>query len=183
MKKIFTSDWHLGHKRIITPDFSDRPWDTVEEMDAAIIENMFTGLKKNDMIFFLGDLYWNNQSFWKMYNQLPKGVRFIWVLGNHDNKIAKQHYAHFESISHMAETKIMGNHVVLCHYPMASWSRSHYNSFQLYGHHHLNGHHEPTVFGKQLNVNLEFHNYMPWTEEEIVEYMSHRPDNPDLVRR
>lgn len=184
MKKLFTSDWHLGHRRAVE-DFGHRPYSSVEEMDDAIIENMFTGIKKNDMIFFLGDLYWNIDSFWKMYNQIPKGVRFFWILGNHDEKQAKQHFRHFEKVDHLMETKIAGNHVVMCHYPMRSWNRSHYNSWQLYGHHHIGGHYEPDSkeLGKQLNVNLEYHDFKPWTEEEIEAYMSRRPDNFDLIRR
>ena len=182
MKKIFTSDWHLGHNRVIH-DFGERPFSSVEEMDNTIIDNMFSGLKKNDMIYFLGDLYWNIDSFWKMYNQIPNGVRFFWIIGNHDHKQVKQHYAHFELITPMMDTKIQGNHVVLCHYPMTTWNRSHHGSWQLFGHHHKGGHVEPNVIGKQLNVNVEYHDYKPWTEEEIVEYMKSRPDNFDYIQR
>jgi len=77
--------------------------------------------------------------------------------------------------------------VVLCHYPMLTWNKSHYNSFMLYGHHHTNSNGTAELAykaeGKMLNVNVEFHNYMPWSEEEVIEYMSHRPDNWDLIRR
>jgi len=182
MRKFFSSDWHLGHKRVVH-DFGQRPFSSVEDMDDTIIKNMFSGLKKNDMFFFLGDLYWERDSFWKMYNQIPDGVRFFWITGNHDAKQVKQHYAHFEVITPMMETKIQGHHAVLCHYPMMTWNRSHYNSFQLYGHHHKGGHWEPENLGKQLNVNVEYHDYKPWTEDEIVEYMSNRPNNFDYIQR
>lgn len=180
--KFFTSDWHLGHKRVVH-DFGQRPFSSVEEMDNTIIENMFSGRKKGDMIFFLGDLYWNRDSFLKMYNKIPKGVRFYWIIGNHDNKQVAQHRGHFELITPMMETKVQGNHIVLCHYQMTAWNRSHHNSWQLYGHYHKGGHTEGTPVGKQLNVNLEYHNYKPWTEEELIEHMNRRPDNFDYIPR
>lgn len=183
-RKYFTSDWHLGHKRFVEK-FGSRPFSSTEEMDDTIIENMFTGKRKGDMIYFLGDLYFDIASFEKMYNQIPNGVRFFWVLGNHDEKLFMKHIKQFEKIIPMMETKIQGNHVVLCHYPMQTWNRSHYNSWQLFGHHHIGGHFEPGSerLGKQLNVNLEYHDFKPWTEDEVVEYMEGRPDNFDLIQR
>ena len=70
---------------------------------------------------------------------------------------------------------------------MMTWSRSHYNSWQLFGHHHVNA--EGTNFinetaqGKMLNVNLEFNNYKMFNENDIVEIMEKKPDNFDLIRK
>lgn len=177
--KWFSSDWHLGHKRVI--EFANRPFKDIKEMDEVIIENMIKPLKKGDDFYFLGDLYWDPQSFWKFFNQVPKGIRLHWIIGNHDDRYIMNHVGQFAEITPMMDVKFLGQHAVICHFPMMSWNRSHYNSFMLFGHHHVNGHAMPTIQGKMLNVNCEFNNFKPWSENDIVEYMSHRPDNFDYI--
>ena len=57
MSKIyFTADLHFGHRTIIRYD--DRPFRTVEEMDAAIIKNWNRKVNKDDVVYILGDISW-----------------------------------------------------------------------------------------------------------------------------
>jgi len=181
--QYFSSDWHLGHSKTI--EFSNRPFKDIKEMDSMIISNMISPLKKGDDFYFLGDLAFDIPSAAKFFNQLPKGVKFFWILGNHE-RTAKEFQHYCIQQTPMKEIRIQKAHVTLCHYPMITWNRSHYNSWQLYGHHHISSHgHEKIPLlaaGKQLNVNLEFHDYKPWSEDEVVEYMSKRPDNWDIIR-
>lgn len=181
MSKWFSSDWHLGHKRVI--EFANRPFKNLKEMDDAIIDNMIAPLKKGDDFYFLGDLYWDAQSFWKFYNKFPKNVRFHWIIGNHDYNTIKNHEGQFAEITPLTEVKFLSQHAVLCHFPMMTWNRSHHGSFMLFGHHHVNGHVEPTLQGKMLNVNCEFNNFKPYSEEDVVEIMSHKPQNFDYIER
>lgn len=180
--KYFSSDWHLGHFRSI--EFSDRPFKTVEEMDETIIENMISPLKKGDELYFLGDMAFDIETAAKFFTRLKKGIKLFWILGNHE-RTAKhfQHYCIQQSL--MKEIRIQKNSTTLCHYPMITWNKSHYNAWQLYGHHHAKSHGFEKVpelaSGKQLNVNCEFHNYTPWHEDEIIEYMKNRPDNWDII--
>ena len=180
--QYFSSDWHLGHYRSI--QFSNRPFKDVDEMDSTIIHNMISPLKKGDDFYFLGDLAFNVASAAKFFNQLPKGVKFFWILGNHE-RTASHFIHHCVQQIPIKEIKIRGTSVTLCHYPMITWNKSHYNAWQLFGHHHVSSHGHDKIHhlasGKQLNVNLEFHDYKPWTEDEIVEYMESRPDNWDLI--
>lgn len=154
-------------------------------MNATIIKNMFSPLKKGDMFFFLGDLSWSKDGYWQIFNNLPDGVEFHWILGNHDLKEWKQWRSHVTSTSELRHINVQKNTVALCHYPMLTWNKSHYNSFQLYGHHHEAGYGsdrlQDMISGKQLNVNCEFHDYKPWHEDEIIEYMNKRGDNWDRI--
>ena len=50
----FTSDLHLGHRNIISLQY--RPFESVEEMDRALIDNFNSVVKKNDTVFILGDI-------------------------------------------------------------------------------------------------------------------------------
>ena len=108
------------------------------------------------------------------------------MLGNHE-KGWEQHKRFCSSIERLDSTTINGNHVVMCHYPMITWDRSHFNAWQLFGHHHNKSYGFKEIveksIGKTLNVNIEFHDYKPWSEEEIIEYMNTRPDNWDLIRK
>jgi calcineurin-like phosphoesterase family protein len=49
----FTSDTHFGHNNILK--FCKRPWNTVEEMDEALINNWNAVVGTNDIVFHLGD--------------------------------------------------------------------------------------------------------------------------------
>jgi calcineurin-like phosphoesterase family protein len=62
---------------------------------------------------------------------------------------------------------------------MRTWHRSHYNSWQLYGHSH--GTLEP--IGKQWDIGIDNNNYYPLSFEDIEMIMNRRPDNPNLVYR
>ena len=49
----FTADFHLGHKNII--HYCNRPFETTEEMNQAILERLNACAKANDILYFLGD--------------------------------------------------------------------------------------------------------------------------------
>ena len=47
-KVWFTSDTHFGHKNVIP--YCNRPWETVEEMNEALINNWNSVVKENDIV-------------------------------------------------------------------------------------------------------------------------------------
>jgi len=56
--------------------------------------------------------------------------------------------------------------IVLCHYALKVWDRSHYNSLHLFGHSH--GHLE-NPSPNSLDVGVDCHNFKPYSIEEIIE--------------
>jgi len=150
-------------------------------MNETIISNMIAPLKKGDIFYFLGDFTFAPNLVTEFFARLPKGVQFIWIIGNHDNqKILTREGV--TQITPMKEIKISAHPVTLCHFPMRVWNKSHYNAWHLFGHlHDGEGHREFELVGKMLNVNCEFHNYKPWTEDEIIEYMETASNNFDLI--
>ena len=183
----FSSDWHLDHEAVWR--FSKRPFEDVEHMNNIILTNMFNPLKRGDNFFFIGDLSKYSNTVDKIYElAADKKIHFHWILGNHDYKIVKQYHRRdnkWVKIFDLKEIKRDGQSIFLSHYPMLTWNKSHYNSWLLYGHHHINSHGSEEVerfmTGKSLNVNCEFHNYHPWTLDEIKEYMKSRPNNWDYL--
>ena len=183
--KWFTSDWHLGHDNVVK--FSNRPFNDINEMNEKIILNTLSVLRPGDELYFLGDLAWRRYDLNTFFDKWPKNVNFHWIIGNHDRSWEpfKKRCA---SIDNAKKIHIGENTVILNHYPMFTWDKSHYNSWLLFGHHHRNSHgteivQEFMLKGKMLNVNLEFNNYMPYPEEEITKIMMSRPDNWDLINR
>lgn len=181
--KLFSSDWHLSHNNVI--NWSKRPFDSIEQMNDTIIQNMINATQGGDDFYFLGDLSWDQNVTKDFFARWPYNVNFHWILGNHEKKQWKKFESKCASISMLKEININKTMVVLCHYPMLTWNKSHYNSWMLYGHHHKNSHGREKIdklaTGKMLNVNVEFHHYNPWTEEELIQYMSKRPNNWDFI--
>jgi calcineurin-like phosphoesterase family protein len=182
--KYFTSDWHLSHNGIL--EFSKRPFENVEQMDNTIINNVLATVEGGDEIYFLGDLTWNHLTAERFFRQLPDNINFHWILGNHE-KGWQRYRKNCTSISYMKEVTINKHPVILCHYPMLTWNKSHYNSWHLFGHHHYksNGwrHIEKMTKGKMLNVNVEFNDYQMWSENQIEKYMNKRKDNWDYIKK
>lgn len=183
--KWFSSDWHLSHENVLA--WSSRPFKTIDDMNKVIIKNTINAVNPGDDFYFLGDLSWDQNVTKDFFAQWPYNANFHWILGNHEKKQWKQFESKCASISMLKEVNINKTKVVLCHYPMLTWNKSHYNSWMLFGHHHKNSHGSGVIDtltrGKMLNVNVEFHYFMPWSEKEVEEYMSKRPNNWDYIEK
>jgi calcineurin-like phosphoesterase family protein len=182
--KWFSSDWHLGHDNVMK--FSERPFENIDDMNEKIISNMLSVVNQGDELYFLGDLAWRVYALNKFFDRWPKRVNFHWILGNHD-KSWQSFKNRCTSVSEMKKTHIGNNTVILCHYPMLTWDKSHYNSWMLFGHHHRNSHGtievEKLTTGKMLNINLEFNNFMPYSEDQIATIMAEKDNNWDLIKK
>lgn len=58
---FYISDCHFGHKNIIAYD--QRPFFSVEEMDAAMIQNWQKVVSDNDTVYILGDFCWGKCNY------------------------------------------------------------------------------------------------------------------------
>lgn len=171
----FTSDEHYGHQKII--EYSNRPFDSVEEMDQRIIDNHNEVVGKTDLTIHAGDftLWKNVTGIYEKYVNNLNGYH-VFLRGSHDYWL-KGRPMH-EIWERNVKVKGKNYYFVVCHYAMKTWARSHYNSFQLFGHSH--GTLEPV--GKQWDVGVDNNNFYPLSGDQIVEIMEKRPDNPNLVR-
>lgn len=180
--KYYTSDFHLAHPGIIK--LSDRPFKTIEEMDAVITRNMFD-LSPGSHLYILGDIAWNQEALVKFLNQKPKSIHLHLITGNHDRRLGNLNKfvrkGGFESVVQAQYLEDEGCKLFLLHYPMGCWNKSfHQKSFNLYGHIHKNTPQWKPV-GKQMNVNCEYHDYKPWSIDQIIEYMEDMPENWEIA--
>ena len=83
---LFTSDLHLGHKNILK--LCNRPFSSIEEMDAVLIENWNRKVHKNDQVYILGDLMYRNEKLPEEYLRQLNGKKHL-ITGNHDRAWVK----------------------------------------------------------------------------------------------
>ena len=155
-----------------------RDFDTTEEMNERMIENINDCVGENDILFHLGD--WSFGGFENIlefrYRINCKNIHLI--LGNHDHHIESNKddvRKYFASVNHYLEVTVgknsstsMATKLVLCHYPIVSWNQMRKNSYMLHGHQHLKG---DLRFGngKKMDVGMcGSPEFRPYSLEEIV---------------
>jgi len=174
----FTSDEHYYHKNII--DYSDRPFSSLDEMHEVLIQNHNKVVKPTDTVYHLGDFSFdtNINTVFEHISRL-QGLN-IFLKGSHDywqRDFSRKFKTKFHEI---LDIKCGDNYIVLCHYCMLTWPRSHYGSWHLFGHHH--GQFTGNV-GKSYDVGVDSNGYKPVSIDELVEIMKTRPDNINLLKR
>lgn len=134
--KFYTADTHFGHSNII--NFENRPFSSVEEMDAKLITNWNRKVKSKDDIYILGDFcYYRNPD--EVSNLLSKlnGHKHL-IVGNHDQFLNRAEFDRnlFDSIKDIdiVHESLAGNNygIVLCHYPIQVWYKQHYGYLHFY---------------------------------------------------
>jgi calcineurin-like phosphoesterase family protein len=136
---FFTADEHYGHTNIIK--FCDRPFASIEEMDAEIIKRHNELVGSQDVVIHAGDFTLTKKPFAENY------IR-----------------------------RLNGTHIF--HFAMRVWPRSHFNSWQLYGH----SHGKLPPIGKQWDIGVDNSDFYPVSFNKICEIMADRPDNSNFVK-
>ena len=129
----YISDLHFSHKNCLSYD--NRPFNTIKEMNEALINNWNSVVTNEDTVYILGDMFWcNAEESIEILKRLNGKKRLI--KGNHDRCHDNQFKKYFEKISDYAEINDNGRKVVLCHYPIPCFKNHFYNWYHLYGHVH-----------------------------------------------
>ena len=102
------------------------------------------------------------------------------VPGNHDKQIRKL-TEEFSWLSNLAEISIHGQPIVICHYAMRVWNRSHHGAWHLYGHSHGNLPDTPTSLS--MDVGVDTHDFRPWHFDEINLLMTEKAKRLNELRR
>ena len=184
MDIFFSADHHFNHQGII--HFCDRPWKNIWAMNEELVQRWNQTVSPGGLVYYLGDFGFGTGKTYgtlgidEILDKLNGQIYFIH--GSHDKPIEKLYKAGHPKIvklESLAELVIDGQQVVLCHYAMRVWRKSHFDSWHLYGH----SHGQLPAIGKSLDVGVDGHNFYPWNWNEIKEYMSNRPHNLNYVDR
>jgi calcineurin-like phosphoesterase family protein len=133
------ADLHLSHAgvtRFLRADGTKlRPWDTPEEMDAALIERWNSVVEEFDRVYILGDVAINKRAL-PLLDQL-NGKKVI-VLGNHDIFGAKEYLKYVDDVR---GSKVVdgpeGPRAILTHIPIHERSIGRF-VVNIHGHLHSN---------------------------------------------
>lgn len=178
MSVFFTSDTHFGHANVIK--YCNRPFKSSEEMDEALIENWNSVVSPGDTVYHLGDFGFGRADFLSRILWRLNGNKSL-VLGNHDKTIKNQVGLFLKDgllreVVPYKEISVNKQHIVLCHYAMRVWNKSHYGSWMLYGHSHgtLPPHGKSVDVGTDSKWVLGSPKYAPLSFDEIQRFMNGR---------
>ena len=165
---FFTADTHFGHKNIIK--YCSRKHINVDEMDWSIIEAWNSVVRQNDRVYHLGDVAFSKPEKAKHLLYHLKGRIFL-IKGNHDSKhFIKVCGDRFEWIKEIFELSMISpgrdkQKIVLCHFPLLTWNKSHRGAWHLHGHCH--GTLPTDLKTPRLDVGIDSMGYVPVSYERI----------------
>lgn len=154
MTVFLISDTHFGHANIIK--YASRPFDSVEEMNEAMVENWNSVVKQGDKVYHLGDVTMNSKSL-DIMSRL--NGRKVLIKGNHDTQKLKFYTPHFYDIRGSHEL----DNFILTHIPVALEQSARYAQGNIHGHLH-----EKNMDNHwYINVSVEQINYTPIAFDDI----------------
>lgn len=131
--KFYIADWHYGHSNALA--FDNRPFKTIEEMNAALVERWNSVVRPGDIVYVVGDMFWCKSSIAVPILKSLTGEKFL-IKGNHDRSNDSAFCKQFVKIDEYMEIEDGGKKVVLCHYPIPCFKNHFYGWYHLYGHVH-----------------------------------------------
>ena len=184
-KIYFTSDLHFGHENVIR--FDNRPFETVDEMDAELVRRWNAKVDRGDLVYVLGDMIWKtkNDDALNIIKSLNGQINLI--KGNHDrflsNAKAKNTLAAVKDYDDICVTLEDGTtrRCVLSHYFIPMYNGHRYQGIHLHGHSHFTDEADFEIdLAEQLNnqgirneiynVGCMYWNYEPVTLDEILRH-------------
>ena len=164
----FTSDLHLGHNAAI--NMCERPFENAEEMNNILIHNYNECIKKNDIVYILGDIAHRTPvaEVNKLIDRL-NGKKVL-IKGNHDKKYD---VSLFVGIYDFLEIAYNGINISLMHYPMMEWPKSRHGSLHLHGHIHSKVDYNVLQRNEGIlryDVGVDANYYYPVSIEQIKDF-------------
>ena len=183
MSTFFTADLHIGYYNTIK--FDNRPFASVEEMDAEIIRRWNNKVGPEDTVYILGDFIWKDRA-----NDAPailkqlNGQKYL-IRGNHDqftrNPAARSCLAGIRDYEDIPVTLKDGTtrRCILSHYFIPMYNGHRRDAIHLHGHSHVGDEamveiavaetlNEQGYRNEIYNVGCMYWNYEPVTLDEIL---------------
>jgi len=163
---FFTADQHYGHENIIK--YCARPFSNVDEMDNTIIQRHNSLVKDDDTVVHVGDFAFAKKRPQQLIDTL--NGKHVFIKGSHDKWLCG-------SVP-IWETELVGHTIIVCHYAMRSWPRSHYGAWHVFGHSHgrLGG------LGLSHDVGVDANDFYPVSFEKLRQILYKKAeyilDNP-----
>ena len=151
MNQWWTSDQHFGHANIIR--YCNRPFQTVEDMDACMMDLWNGRVAPNDDVFVVGDFSFHDR---KRTEEITKSLngRKTLFMGNHDERKTKTYWKSvgFDEVLDNQEILLYGidSLVFVSHIPVFK----HRLRYQICGHVHDRYTVKPYITENRVLVNV-----------------------------
>lgn len=191
LDKIFiTSDTHFGHANICrgttTWDLTKRTsaegnvlgvrdFDTIEEMNRALIDGINSTVPDDGILFHLGDWSFGGEDNIRQFRHRINCDNINLITGNHDHHQEKGTWDHlFTSRQKYLELEV-GKHLKfnLFHFPIVSWNNINRGSFHLHGHQHWSGDKRFSP-GRCMDVGVDGNNLCPYKLTDVIDLLKDR---------
>lgn len=183
---LFISDQHVAHKKVI--EYDKRPFKDIDEMHMEFIKRWNSVVGDDDIVYNLGDLSFGGLEVTKWFVHSLKG-KIIHIMGNHDKmkdiiKLDRMDEVHeYGTEIWVKDEETDGlrgchgyQHIIMSHYPIFSWNRSHYGSWHLHGHTHgsLMATQQEYYKRKVMDVGCPCIDYTPISYAEVRKIMKNK---------
>jgi calcineurin-like phosphoesterase family protein len=175
MAIYFTSDTHFGHANIIR--HCNRPFATVESMDAALLDAINQRVGPEDTLYHLGDFCFRSGDP-DRYRAAMRCKHVVLILGNHDPRTKdgrpKEKFAGlFKDVRDLMRIEVehegVERTIVMCHYALRVWEKSHHGAWHLFGHSHGSLPDDPAALS--WDVGVDANAFTPLSVEDIAAIM------------
>ena len=192
MSILYTADSHFLHKNILK--YQPNRWiflnkeekdvmetgsdkdkrnlkisdQTIKAHDEHLISEWNKVVGPEDIVMHLGDFSFGDP--YPIIRRLNGHIDHI--LGNHDKYLQEYMYREYniEYLPTLREVTHYKQCIVLCHYAMRVWNKSHHRSWHLYGHSHGSLPDDPTSLS--FDCGVDCNDLRPFTFEEVQERMN-----------
>jgi len=185
-----SSDFHYQHRNIVegvsswAPGRGQRPFPTLEAMNATLVENINTLVLPNHILICLGDFAFGREQNIRDFRAQIACKHLMLILGNHDSDIGRNRHdlrALFTRVGSYLELKIKLDHendfsrFVLFHFPLATWHGIGRGVMHLHGHTHRRPE-ERFGPGKMMDVGIDgSETFQPYLLDDIAQWLRPRP--------
>lgn len=152
-----TSDTWFGRPQIL--QIANRQFNNIEEMNSTLIKNWNNKVKKNDVVFHLGNFAWDPVTARKVLKKLNGKIYFL--KGSHDGAL-------LEVIDDFPNAQLLKNSImelkdfdtIICHYPLSVWNGKGSGTIHIHGH-TVFDHKTDLTVENRFNICTDFWGYSP----------------------
>lgn len=187
MNIFFTGCTHINHDRII--ELCQRPFQSIDEHDNYLINQINITVNKNDRLYLLGDIgAFKNINETKDFRKKINCSDVRLVIGNHDPLSMTAYKGIFQQAGDILEY-VFGTEkfqrIIMCHYSMLVWNQSFRGSYHCYSHTHAKIESlcdQIMPQRRSLDVGVDnaarlFGEYRPFSLDEIISLLKYRTGN------
>lgn len=166
----FTSDLHFCHNRDFI--YGPRGFESVSEMNTALVRNIKEKVMPDDDLYILGDCFLeDNETGMALMRQLPGNIRIIF--GNHDSNLRiKLLEAEFDCRGFADRLEYKGYTFLLSHYPSLTSNITDdslkHSVINICGHTHTKDRFCDMDKGLIYHVEPDCHDNFPVSIDEII---------------